>query len=71
HDLGQLADALGLPDSVAPDYVAYGPVFQTGTKKNPDPVVGLEGLAAARRRVEELAGGAPRRPLVAIGGLDP
>lgn len=71
HDLGQLTEALVLPDAVAPDYVAYGPVFATGTKKNPDPVVGLDGLAAARRRIEELAGGGHRPPLVAIGGLDP
>lgn len=71
HELGQLTGALAMPQAVAPDYVAYGPVFATGTKKDPDPVVGLAGLAAARRRVDELAGGGERPPLIAIGGLDP
>lgn len=71
HELGQLSEALLLPEAVAPDYLAYGPVFATGTKKNPDPVVGLEGLAAARSRLDELAAPGERPPLVAIGGLDP
>lgn len=71
HESGQLTGALAMPDAIAPDYVAYGPVFATGTKKDHDPVVGLSGLAAARRRVDELAGGGSRPPLVAIGGLDP
>jgi thiamine-phosphate pyrophosphorylase len=57
HDLAQLAEAGG---STA-DYVAYGPIFATRSKENPDPVVGLEGLRAARR--------ATRKPLVAIGGI--
>lgn len=43
-------------------YVAIGPVFETGTKENPDPVVGLEGV----RRVRAAVG---RLPLVAIGGV--
>ena len=43
------------------DYVAIGPVFATSTKENPDPVVGLAGVAAARAVVA--------RPLVAIGGI--
>ncbi len=43
------------------DYVAIGPVFATSTKENPDPVVGLEGVRAARR--------ATTKPLVAIGGI--
>ncbi len=43
------------------DYVAVGPVFATTTKTNPDPVIGLEGVRAAR----ELT----RKPLVAIGGI--
>jgi thiamine-phosphate pyrophosphorylase len=43
------------------DYLAIGPVFSTGTKANPDPVVGLEGV----RRARELT----RKPLVAIGGI--
>ncbi len=43
------------------DYVAIGPVFTTATKEHPDPVVGLEGVRAARA--------ATRKPLVAIGGI--
>jgi thiamine-phosphate pyrophosphorylase len=67
HDLGQLTAALTLAtDPTRLDYVAFGPVFPTATKLNPDPVVGLETLSAAASLV------APHHlPLVAIGGLDP
>lgn len=58
HDPVQLRAAL----RQAPDYVAFGPVAATASKQNPDPVVGIEGLADACRIVS--------RPLVAIGGLD-
>lgn len=44
------------------DVIAFGPVFATGSKKDPEPVVGLDGLRRARR----LTG----KPLVAIGGID-
>ncbi len=43
------------------DYLAIGPVYTTGSKENPDPVVGLAGVASARA----LTG----KPLVAIGGI--
>jgi thiamine-phosphate pyrophosphorylase len=43
------------------DYIAFGPIFPTGSKERPDPVVGLERL----REMHELA----RKPLVAIGGI--
>ena len=43
------------------DYLAIGPVFPTFSKQNPDPVVGLEGVCAARALT--------RKPLVAIGGI--
>lgn len=43
------------------DYIAIGPVFATGSKKNPDPVVGLDGVRRARQLT--------RKPLVAIGGI--
>jgi thiamine-phosphate pyrophosphorylase len=43
------------------DYIAYGPIFPTASKANPDPTVGLEGLRAARALT--------RKPLVAIGGI--
>ena len=45
------------------DYVGYGPVFETGTKENPEPVQGLGALAEAARRSTV--------PVVAIGGVDP
>lgn len=43
------------------DYIAVGPIFKTGSKKNPDPVVGLDFIRAARK----LTG----KPIVAIGGI--
>lgn len=57
HDMEQVERAQAGPA----DYVAIGPVFATGTKANPDPVVGLAGVEAARK--------ATRKPLVAIGGI--
>jgi thiamine-phosphate pyrophosphorylase len=57
HNPEQLADA----DLTSANYLAIGPVFATGSKANPDPVVGLEGV----RRARELT----RKPLVAIGGI--
>ncbi|MGB5038973.1 MAG: thiamine phosphate synthase [Blastocatellia bacterium] len=57
HSLLQATAAAELPV----DYVAFGPIFATSTKVNPDPVVGIEGLAAARSIVA--------LPLVAIGGI--
>lgn len=57
HDLAQVREA----DSSSADYVAFGPVFQTTSKENPDPVVGLEGVRAARQTTG--------KPLVAIGGI--
>ena len=43
------------------DYIAVGPVFATGTKSNPDSVVGTEFI----RKVRPLTD----RPIVAIGGI--
>ncbi len=57
HNLEQLREA----DASPVDYIAFGPIFSTSAKQNPDPVVGLEGLRAARA--------ATRKPLVAIGGI--
>lgn len=57
HNLDQVREA----DSSPIDYVAVGPVFATASKVNPDPVIGLEGVQAARQ--------ATSRPLVAIGGI--
>ncbi len=57
HNLDQLQEA----DAGSADYIAFGPVFATSSKRNPDPVVGLEGIRAARA--------ATKKPLVAIGGI--
>jgi thiamine-phosphate pyrophosphorylase len=57
HNLAQVIAADALPI----DYIAIGPVFATGSKANPDPVVGLEGVRQARQ--------ATKKPLVAIGGI--
>ena len=57
HNLAQVIEA----DSLPVDYIAIGPVFATGSKANPDPVVGLEGVRQARR--------VTKKPLVAIGGI--
>lgn len=59
HNPGQVRAAAASPHS----YLAIGPVFATGSKANPDPVVGLDGVRAARALVP--AG----EPLVAIGGI--
>ncbi|HEU5059501.1 MAG TPA: thiamine phosphate synthase, partial [Kofleriaceae bacterium] len=45
HSLEQVAVAV----AGGADYLGFGPVFATGSKANPDPVVGLDGLAAAVR----------------------
>jgi thiamine-phosphate pyrophosphorylase len=58
HNVKQLRAAL---KTGAADYLAIGPVFATGSKDNPDPMVGLEGVKAARALT--------RLPLVAIGGI--
>jgi thiamine-phosphate pyrophosphorylase len=58
HTVEQASIAARLPV----DYLAIGPIFETSSKENPDPVVGLEGL----RRVREITG---EIPLVAIGGI--
>jgi len=57
HSVEQVVQA----DRTSADYIAIGPVFATTTKERPDPVVGLEGVRAARA--------ATRKPLVAIGGI--
>lgn len=57
HNPSQIAEAA----KTSADYVAIGPVFSTGSKLNPDPVVGLEGVRHARTLTS--------KPLVAIGGI--
>ena len=60
HDQRQVERAL----EKRPDYIAFGPVFMTRSKDQPDPVVGIERL----RAMSELCGAAGC-PLVAIGGV--
>jgi thiamine-phosphate pyrophosphorylase len=60
HSLEQLDRAL----AARPTYVALGPVFETHSKVDPDPVVGTAVLRAASARAA-----AAGVPLVAIGGI--
>lgn len=57
HTEGQVRMA----DLSCADYVAVGPVFNTGTKLDAEPVVGLEGVRRARMLTQ--------KPIVAIGGI--
>jgi len=57
HNVTQLASAVSDPV----DYIALGPIFSTGSKSNPDPVLGVLRLADWRL-LSPL-------PLVAIGGI--
>ena len=57
HNLEQLRRAA----ATSADYIAVGPIFPTVTKENPDPVVGLDFIRAARALTP--------KPLVAIGGI--
>jgi thiamine-phosphate pyrophosphorylase len=58
HNVQQAVSALNLPV----DYIAIGPIFQTATKTDTSPVLGLDGLRAVRQVVRDF-------PLVAIGGI--
>ena len=57
HNIEQFREAM----ATGADYIAIGPVFRTQSKQDPDPVVGLEGVRAARAIAD--------RPMVAIGGI--
>jgi thiamine-phosphate pyrophosphorylase len=58
HNLSQLEQAIKLK----PDYLGFGPVYNTPTKANPDPVVEIDLLKQALRVASV--------PVVAIGGID-
>lgn len=60
HNDAQLDAGLKSPAT----YLATGPVFATSTKSNPDPVIGIDGVARAARRAHGSG-----KPLVAIGGI--
>ena len=57
HNARQLCSGSAEPA----DYLALGPIYPTASKRNPDPVLGLEQLRECRLLAE--------RPLVAIGGI--
>ena len=59
HSLDQAQEA----EVQGADLIAFGPIFDTATKTNPDPTVGLERLAEVRETVS--------KPLIAIGGITP
>src|SRR5581483_2788772 len=54
HNVQQVCDAGAEPVN----YVAFGPLFATASKRNPDPVMGVERLQGCRALVD--------KPLVAI-----
>ena len=55
------AEQLQAGDREPVDYLAIGPIFATGSKENPDPVLGITTLAGLRPLTS--------KPLVAIGGI--
>jgi thiamine-phosphate pyrophosphorylase len=57
HNLEQLRAA----NDTSADYIAVGPIYPTSTKPNPDPIVGLDLIRAAKKLT--------RKPVVAIGGI--
>ena len=57
HNLDQLRAAA----ETSADYIAVGPIYPTTTKENPDPVVGLDLIRAAKKLTP--------KPIVAIGGI--
>lgn len=59
HHLAQVSSSADLPLNG----IAFGPVFATQTKSNPDPVVGLERLAKVVSETQW--------PVTAIGGITP
>ena len=60
HNESQVRTALDAPV----DYLAIGPVFETGSKDRPDAVVGVDGVRSAAALTA-----AREWPLVAIGGI--
>jgi len=62
HDHDELAVAL----DQRPDYLAFGPVFGTKSKVDPEPTIGLDGLAELVRAAHARFTG----PMLAIGSID-
>lgn len=61
HNREQFLRALDEPV----DYIAFGPVYGTSTKDNPDPTTGLDFIPEAVRLLAN-----DHRPLVLIGGIN-
>lgn len=59
HNLAQVEAAMAF----RPDYIGFGPLFATPSKKNHDPATGMDILPEVLRRA--------RCPVVAIGGIFP
>lgn len=57
HNIDQFRGAI----ATSADYIAVGPIYPTGSKEKPDPVVGIDLLRVARSLT--------RKPIVAIGGI--
>ncbi|OMH41390.1 thiamine phosphate synthase [Desulfurobacterium indicum] len=58
HNLFQVENA----NKEEVNYIGFGPVFPTNTKKNPDPVVGVDSLCEAVKKSVH--------PVIAIGGIN-
>jgi thiamine-phosphate pyrophosphorylase len=58
HNIAQAKTALALK----PDYIGFGPVYATPTKRKPDPVVGCQMLSQVLQMADI--------PVIAIGGID-
>ncbi len=59
HNLEQVEIA----EKISPDYIGFGPIFETKSKENPDPVVGIELLQKVKKLYKNI-------PIVAIGGIN-
>ena len=57
HNPEQVREA----DRLKPDYIGFGPIFKPGSKRDHDPVVGVQGLREIRRLTS--------LPIFAIGGM--
>jgi thiamine-phosphate pyrophosphorylase len=57
HCVGQFGSAL----ETSAEYIAVGPIFATGSKQSPDPVVGVGFVRETRAMTD--------KPMVAIGGI--
>jgi len=59
HNIDQVTAALDLPIN----YLAFGPIFPTRSKRDPDPVAGLDALGIIKSLGSRL-------PIAAIGGIN-